>query len=194
MDNKEGTILYSISEASERLGLTYRTLHYYEQKLGVHISRDGAGNRIYTEENILVLEKVLELKKKGVSLDGIKAMLEENGLLEASENNKLIVMDENTLQLRDYFISEFRQMLIEERQELAQEFKQQMDVVIQEIKEQSKNEIEILTQHNSELKEEIEKIVRSSEDHYKKIDDKLTAWRENKEDKPKSWLGKLFIK
>ena len=40
-------VYYSIQEVSQRLDLTHRSLHYWEEKLEINIERDKSGNRIY---------------------------------------------------------------------------------------------------------------------------------------------------
>lgn len=162
-------IHYSIKEVSERLEISYRTLHYYEKKFNLQINRDKSGNRIYTEENIHILEKILDFKSKGMSLDGIKTLFMEKGILE-DERNDLIALDEVSLDIKENIIDEIR---------LA---------VSKELK--GTNEVlEKVLQDNDSLRKELRSIKRQNEEHYNKIDKRLTEWRNNSE---KPWWKKIF--
>ncbi|MBS4539388.1 MerR family transcriptional regulator [Clostridium sp. D2Q-11] len=162
-------VQYSIKEVSERLDISYRTLHYYEKKFNLQINRDKSGNRIYTDENIDVLEKILDFKSKGMSLDGIKTLFIEKGILE-DEKSDLVVLDEVSLDIKENLINEIR---------LA---------VSKELK--GTNEaLEKVLEDNKSLRDELRSIKRQNEDHYSKIDKRLTEWRNNSE---KPWWKKLF--
>lgn len=69
---------FQIGEAAERLGLTQRTLRYYEEKgLLRPPERMDGGFRLYSEEDLARLERIKELKELlGFSLADIKDMLE----------------------------------------------------------------------------------------------------------------------
>jgi DNA-binding transcriptional MerR regulator len=77
----EGFILpkkFTVDEVSDRLGITPRTLHYYEE-LGLlaEIPRTEGGHRYYDEEIIAQLEYILKLKNLlGISLQDIRTILD----------------------------------------------------------------------------------------------------------------------
>jgi Predicted transcriptional regulators len=168
-------ISYSIKEVSERIGETYRSLHYWQEKLELQINRDGAGNRIYYENDIEILEKVKELKLKGMSLDGIKALFQEKGLIQKTETKNLIVVDEKSLELKEYLFNEIKEAIAQE----LQNTNNKLDQILQDNHE--------LRQSNEELREELRKLQRQSDEHYNKIDTLLTTWR-NKQ----PWYKTLF--
>lgn len=66
-----------IGELSERAGVTHRTIHYYE-RLGLvrPAEREGAGYRYYDESALKRLEKIAALKRLGLSLDDIAAVID----------------------------------------------------------------------------------------------------------------------
>lgn len=66
-----------IGELSERAGVSHRTIHYYE-RLGLvkPAEREGAGYRYYDETAVKRLEKVAALKRLGLSLDEIAAVID----------------------------------------------------------------------------------------------------------------------
>lgn len=161
---------YTIGEVSERLQLSYRTLHYYEQYFGIPVNRDIGGNRIYTEENINVLEKIVDLKLKDMTLKGIKKLLQDNELLPLTENSEMIVVDEKALEFKDFILNEIREIVSEE----IKAANEKLDVVLRD---------------NAELRDELRKMSRQSEEHYSKIDIQLSAWRNRQ-----PWYKKLFKK
>ena len=66
-----------IGELSERAGVSHRTIHYYE-RLGLvkPTKREGAGYRYYDEIAVKRLEKIAALKRLGLSLDEIAAVID----------------------------------------------------------------------------------------------------------------------
>lgn len=69
---------YAIGQFSERTGLSIRTLQYYDEIGILKPERDTtSGHRIYTYQDLLTLQKIMNLKFVGYSLDEIKQMLQE---------------------------------------------------------------------------------------------------------------------
>lgn len=69
---------YQIGEVAERVGLTHRALHYYDEigLLVPSVKLEG-GLRLYTDEDLRRLDRVLEIRSLlGLSLKEIKNMLE----------------------------------------------------------------------------------------------------------------------
>jgi len=66
-----------IGELSDRAGVSHRTIHYYE-RLGLvkPTEREGAGYRYYDEIAVKRLEKIAALKRLGLSLDEIAAVID----------------------------------------------------------------------------------------------------------------------
>ena len=66
-----------IGELSERAGVSHRTIHYYE-RLGLvkPAEREGTGYRYYDEVAVKRLEKIAALKRLGLSLDEIAAVID----------------------------------------------------------------------------------------------------------------------
>lgn len=171
---------YTIAEASEMLGgVSYRTLHYYEAKLGINVARDGSGNRVYSDRDIDVFDKIIALKKKGMSLDGIKALFVENGLIEPEEDHHIVVVDEKALEMKEYLISEIRSAVSLQMKEELLETNSKLEQSLQEI---------------SDLKNLIQAMTSQSEDHFSSIDKKISQWREEHSQEKKSWLKRMIGK
>ncbi|WP_206880752.1 MerR family transcriptional regulator [Alicyclobacillus mali (ex Roth et al. 2021)] len=69
--------LWTVEAVAERLGVTPRTLHYYEEKgLIPEVPRTPGGHRVYDEDTIERIEHILRLKEAlGYSLQEIRSIL-----------------------------------------------------------------------------------------------------------------------
>ncbi|MCX7697582.1 MAG: MerR family transcriptional regulator [Bacteroidales bacterium] len=76
---KSKKLFYSIQELCERYQIKPSTLHYWEKVFPMlKPKRTQKGNRIYTEEDILLLDMIYFLVKvKGYTLKGAREKLEE---------------------------------------------------------------------------------------------------------------------
>lgn len=97
---------FSISEASAKFNIPESTLRYYEKKgLLPLIERDKAGRRLFSEDQISLLETVSCLKNTGMPISGIKQYIDwvvegDNTIelrLEMLENHKQAVQAEISL-------------------------------------------------------------------------------------------------
>lgn len=72
---------WRVGELAEATGLTVRALHHYDEiGLLAPTERSGAGHRLYGEEEIRRLYRILALRRLGLRLDEIAALLDEGGL------------------------------------------------------------------------------------------------------------------
>jgi len=75
MQTQERT--YRIGEAAERVGVTTRTIRYYEELglLGTGAERTKGAHRLYTEADIMRLEELIRLRDLlGLSLEELVAL------------------------------------------------------------------------------------------------------------------------
>ena len=69
---------YTISDLSERTGLSIHTLRFYEKEgLLRHVERTRTGRRIYGDASIATLMGILCLKRAGVTLPHIKVFFDD---------------------------------------------------------------------------------------------------------------------
>ena len=66
---------YLISDASKKLHVETHVLRYWEEELGMDIPRNELGHRYYTENHLLVFERIKRLKEAGYLLKAIKLIL-----------------------------------------------------------------------------------------------------------------------
>jgi MerR family transcriptional regulator, heat shock protein HspR len=90
-DDGTARAVYVISVAAELAGVHPQTLRIYERKGLVEPARTGGGSRRYSDDDILLLQRIQDLTEAGLNLAGVKRVLE----LEA-ENDQLRLELERT--------------------------------------------------------------------------------------------------
>ncbi len=92
-----------IAEASERTGLSGHTLRYYEQeRLFVNpVERDGAGHRVFSEEQIQWLLVCSKMRSSGMSLDHIRRYAELMRGGPATVGERYEILREHEQKVRD---------------------------------------------------------------------------------------------
>lgn len=70
--------VYSIGQLSKKTAVTIRTLDYYDE-IGLlkPSSKTEGGHRLYSDDDVMKLQRILALKYMGFSLEKIRAVLEE---------------------------------------------------------------------------------------------------------------------
>src|SRR5262245_26649697 len=74
--------LYIISVAAELAGVHPQTLRIYERKGLIEPSRTEGRSRRYSDRDIALLQRIQELTNEGVSLAGVRKILELEAELE----------------------------------------------------------------------------------------------------------------
>jgi MerR family transcriptional regulator/heat shock protein HspR len=74
--------LYIISVAAELAGVHPQTLRIYERKGLIEPSRTTGRSRRYSDRDIVLLRRIQELTNEGVSLVGVRKILDLEGELE----------------------------------------------------------------------------------------------------------------
>jgi DNA-binding transcriptional MerR regulator len=84
-----GTASYRIGELATKVGVTERTIRYYEE-LGLldSIKRLDGGTRVYTDEDIRRLKLIRKLKVLGLSL---QEMHELEGMYKTQRSNRTVL-------------------------------------------------------------------------------------------------------
>ena len=72
-----GAKRYMISDASKHVNVESHVLRYWEEELGLSISRNELGHRYYTEDNIKLFKNIKMLKEQGFQLKAIKMVIPE---------------------------------------------------------------------------------------------------------------------
>jgi len=66
---------YRIGEIARLSGLTLRTIRYYGELGLLSESRTGGGQRYYTDQDLVYLKRIIELKSLGFTLDEIARII-----------------------------------------------------------------------------------------------------------------------
>lgn len=78
---------YVISVASRLVGVPPYTLRSYEQADLIAPARTEGNVRLYSDADIRVLRRIVELSEQGVNLAGIKIILQMEGLISGNGKN-----------------------------------------------------------------------------------------------------------
>ncbi|HWW44525.1 MAG TPA: MerR family transcriptional regulator, partial [Acidimicrobiia bacterium] len=84
MDERDRA-LYIISVAAELAGVHAQTLRIYERKGLIEPSRTQGGSRRYSDRDITLLRRIQELTNEGVSLAGVRKILDLEDELAGAE-------------------------------------------------------------------------------------------------------------
>ncbi|PDZ02323.1 hypothetical protein COE20_08905 [Bacillus cereus] len=152
-------IVYSASEVYKRLGISDSTLRKYMEVLsreGFAVKKDNRGRRQYTDSDIMVIEKLIELSKHdGMTLEKAAKMIAQQ--IE-KVNPDLIQEESEEASLIPFHIQE---QLQQQYSVMAKEVKQGMLAMEKRLSEQAK-------QSNEEIKERIEQ-------HNERVEKRLEA-------------------
>lgn len=152
-------IVYSASEVYKRLGISDSTLRKYMEVLQRErfvVKKDNRGRRQYTDSDIMVIEKLIELSKHdGMTLEKAAKMIAQQ--IE-KVNPDLIKEEAEETDLVPFHI---KQQLQEQYSVMAQEMNQSMLAMEKRLSEQAK-------QSNEEIKASIEQ-------HNERVEKRLEA-------------------
>ncbi|PEO39962.1 DUF3967 domain-containing protein [Bacillus wiedmannii] len=140
-------IVYSASEVYKRLRISDSTLRKYMEVLqreGFVVKKDNRGRRQYTDNDIMVIEKLIEISRHdGMTLEKVAKMIAQQ--IE-KVNPNLIKEESKEADLTPFHIQE---QLQQQYSVMAQEMNQSMLAIEKRLSEQAK-------QSNEEIKASIE--------------------------------------
>jgi DNA-binding transcriptional MerR regulator len=122
---------YRIGELSARVGLTERTIRYYEE-LGLleSVKRLDGGVRVYTDDDVRRLRYIRKLKTLGLSL---QEMLELENLYRRHRSNRTVLP--RLMELLDAHLSTLNEK-VEELRALRDEIRSYREHVAERLKEE----------------------------------------------------------
>lgn len=167
---------YTITELSERLGITDHALRYYEKEFNMHVPKDSRGRRYYTPEYANIMFQIKTMRDDGLEIKAIKKILESESVINepppvAKDNvfNTLtpVSSNENILDIKNFF-NEFGERLTKS---FSTEITTAKDQINKEIN-QTKLELGACMDNN------LRKIECKLDKHFENIDHSLGLWRE----------------
>jgi MerR family transcriptional regulator/heat shock protein HspR len=117
-DREQDRALYIISVAAELAGVHAQTLRIYERKGLIEPQRTQGGNRRYSDRDIALLRRIQELTNEGVSLVGVRKILELEDEL-ARSRARLRELSQALERAREDLIDAVEQAHREHRRELV---------------------------------------------------------------------------
>ncbi|MFU2033208.1 DUF3967 domain-containing protein [Bacillus wiedmannii] len=148
-------IVYSASEVYKRLGISDSTLRKYMEVLsreGFAVKKDNRGRRQYTDSDIMVIEKLIELSKHdGMTLEKAAKMIVQQ--IE-KVNPDLIREEPEEASLIPFHIQE---QLQQQYSVMAQEMQQGMLAMEKRLSEQAKQSNEVIQASVEAHNERVEK-------------------------------------
>ncbi|MGE8203209.1 MerR family transcriptional regulator [Heyndrickxia sp. NPDC080065] len=149
MNNNQILRAYSIKEVSKIINIPTGTIRQWEKDLDglLVIPRTQQGARYYTENEIILLTKVKEMRNKNVSKDMIRSLLEKSLHQSSDSTNEITVHApqeiSNELAKEDQKpnIQQFYTVIETNKQELLREFKHEMVVSRNEMIAEIKDEL-----------------------------------------------------
>lgn len=82
-------LYYTIREVAERTDLEPHVLRYWESQFDLlHPKKNRAGNRVYTEKDVELVERIRDLTKRDkYTIDGARQVLEREARLDEPERD-----------------------------------------------------------------------------------------------------------
>lgn len=179
----EKEVYYTIGEVVERTGLTHRTLRHYENFFNMNINRDLSGSRIYSEEDLDIIESIVDLKKKSLKLEGIKTILIEKNMIPAQEPKDIVLIDPKALEAKEFLVAEIKNAVNESLSsnpsilQLLEEFSETRKIN------------ESLQEENKELKDLLANFTNNTTETLQNIGSSIESL---KTDKSLPWYKRLF--
>lgn len=186
---------FSIGEVCKILGCEQHNLRYIEKVLELNIERENNIERSYTIKDIETLKFVFDLKEQGLNYKAIKKVLEKGEEVAATCDNTIELYNTNTsLDLsKDYdkFIKNIA-FHIEKTVEsiVVNTINTTLENYLVDKMEPLQQGIMNVEKKNDELKLSLEEMQAK---HFKEIDEKLMAWRQEQfEKEKKGFWARLF--
>jgi DNA-binding transcriptional MerR regulator len=167
---------YTITELSNRLGVTDHALRYYEKEFNMHVPKDSRGRRYYTPEYANIMFQIKSMRDDGLEIKAIKKILQSENIINEPppvvKDNAFNILtpvnsNENVLDFKIFF------------NEFGEKLTKTFSTEITTAKEQINKEI---TQTKLELgacmDNNLRKIECKLDKHFENIDHSLGLWRE----------------
>lgn len=173
-------ILYTIGEAVDLTGVSHRTLRHYEDFFNLNINRDSSGNRIYREDNLEIINIIIDMKKKGMKLEGIKIFLEEKKLISPKNNSGIYLVGSNSLEKKEILLGEIQKAISDSINE---------GLIIKELVEENRllrEQLEVIKDMEAQKENRFLEEMRFLKNSLECLNEKM----ENKDESP--WYKKIF--
>ena len=179
--------MYTIKEAAKKVHVEAHALRYWEEELGLSISRNDQGYRQYSEEDMELLERIRQWKEKGMQLKAIRSMLEKGDAGAAAaqqEHAQCAFTSDNSDTLHSQHAlptggaDTVENILLDERSSKAAKLQYLLENLVsravQESNEMVLKELDYrFRQMEENAQEREQKRMEREEEHYRKLDELL---------------------
>ena len=183
---------YTITELSERLGITDHALRYYEKEFNMSVPKDSRGRRYYTPEYANIMFQIKTMRDDGLEIKAIKKILEPESAI--NEPPPVVTEDvynsltpvnssETILDIKSFF-NEFGERLTTSFSTEVASARDQIN------KELSKTKLEL----GACMENNIRKIEIKLDKHFENVDRSLGLWRERNKGGFFSRLSKVITR
>jgi DNA-binding transcriptional MerR regulator len=183
---------YTITELSERLGITDHALRYYEKEFNMSVPKDSRGRRYYTPEYANIMFQIKTMRDDGLEIKAIKKILEPESAInepppvvtEGVYNTLTPVNSSETILEIKNFFNEFGERLTTSFSTEVTSARDQIN------KELSKTKLEL----GACMENNIRKIEIKLDKHFENVDRSLGLWRERNKGGFFSRLSKVMTR
>ena len=123
----------TVGEVAKKMGVTVRTLQYYDREGLLHPSAESdGGRRLYTDKDLVLLHQIISMKLLGFSLTDIKGRL--NSLKTPAEVANALTEQADDIRQKieelQASLSEIEQLKVEVLQIQTVDFKKYADIIV----------------------------------------------------------------
>lgn len=149
--------MYSINDVAEKLAISISTVRKYEKDYSLDIMRNESNNRVYTDDDIEVLKKIVQLKSEGANIHLIRKVLASEGVIDQVPEVLNSVPSSTIEEFKADIVKQIADVVSENEKKLKEEFQKELDEKLQmqeeRIKEQVKAENQKLMAYMQESRE-----------------------------------------
>lgn len=116
----------TIGYVSKKLGVNQTLIRLYEEKYNLPVQRNDANYRVYTNENIDYLRRVIDMEKDGLSEQEISEIVKDALILDSKQIEDLTFISENEASDRKLQIN-LLNLIIEDENGLIRKFKEKRE-------------------------------------------------------------------
>lgn len=182
---------YTITELSERLGISDHALRYYEKEFNMNVPKDERGRRYYTPEFANIMYQIKNMRDDGLEIKAIKKILYSENIIKEPPP---VVLDSSSVSV----VPAETQNSSQELRQCFDEFKDQLSTCIStEVcsardhfsKELNKTKLEL----GACVENSVRKLETKLDKHFEEVDRYLGMWRErNRGNFVKRFVKKVF--
>ncbi len=145
---REGRLLYKIGDVTKLIGLTPRTIRYYDQMgLLTHVKRSQGKVRLFDDKDIEILKRARKFQKEGMALEEIRDLIHGKNV----EPPKIAIVTDSTAAIPWEAMNKFPVEVVPLKLKINNETFLDGDIAPQKFWEKTKNlEIRPATEHPTE--------------------------------------------